>query len=162
MHTTFWWIITLIDTEQHNSVHFFSCQVIKKPLSMSWHWATAKKPLFKLSGKTEITKVNRSLYKLDTAFIKDWVVALWRAWRSWQWVTPFRRGFALCSIISHYYMSHLLPRNPMGEEESRTQTHTYRWYPACLAPIIPKANNTLWHLAKKELPFTATFTHLHN
>lgn len=55
---------------------------------------------------------------------------------------PFRRGFALCSIISHYYMSHLLPRIPMGEDthiHSHTHTYTYRWYPACLAPIIPKS-----------------------
>lgn len=79
-----------------------------------------------------------------TAFIKGWVVALLRAWQSRQWVTLFRRGFAPCSIISHYYMSHLLPRIPMGghihtQKHTRAHTSTYRWYPASLASRIPKS-----------------------
>lgn len=78
-----------------------------------------------------------------TAFIKGWVVALFRAWQSWQWVTLLRRGFAPCSIISHYYMSHLLPRIPMGEHTqtltyAHTGSHTFRWCHAHLATIMPK------------------------
>lgn len=75
-----------------------------------------------------------------TAFIKGWLVALLRAWQSWQWVTPFRRGFALCSIISHYCMSHLLPRIPMGGTR-HTHTHSHiQMIPGMqhIAPIAPK------------------------
>lgn len=37
----------------------------------------------------------------------------------------FRKGFALCSIISHYYMSHLLQRFPRGEAPHPQDTHTH-------------------------------------
>lgn len=87
-----------------------------------------------------------------TAFIKGWVVAPLCAWQSWQWVTPFRRGFALCSIISHYYMSHLLPRIPMGEEREKC-THTRigddTQHAAHSTHQPPKLSNTLWRPAKR-------------
>ena len=87
--------------------------IISGDFSLSWkNWGK----------QNEYASVNKS------AFIKDWAVAVLRAWQRWQWVTPFRRGFALCSIISHYYMSHLLPRIPMGRETHRhthTDTHTH-------------------------------------
>lgn len=86
-----------------------------------------------------------------TAFIKGWVVVLLHTWSSWQWVTPFRRVFAPCSIISHYGMSHLLPRLPMGEEgnththtltrtlaQTHTQAHTQDTH---TAPITPKTEH---------------------
>lgn len=76
-----------------------------------------------------------------TAVIRGWVLALLHAWQSWQWVTPFGKGFALCSIISHYYMSHLLPRIPMGGSRdtcTHIHTHKYRWYPALQHPSPPK------------------------
>lgn len=103
-----------------------------------------------------------------TPFIKGWVVALLCAWQSWQWVTLFRRGFALSSIISHYYMSHLLPRIPMGDytqthpyTPASSHTHTFRWYSACLASIIPKTSAAHSGTWPRDLRFT-TFTHLHN
>lgn len=79
-----------------------------------------------------------------TAFIKGWVVALLCAWQSWQWVTLFRRGFALSSIISHYYMSHLLPRIPMGDYKY-THTHTLTYEPTCshiqIIPCMPSKHH---------------------
>lgn len=100
----------------------------------------------KMKSSLGLSLKNKNIFEKNvTAFIKRWVVALLHAWQSWQWVTPFRRGFALCSIISHYYISHLLPKIPMGEERhihtrTRTHTYTYRWSPACSTqhPSPPK------------------------
>lgn len=85
-----------------------------------------------------------------TAFIKGRVCGLCCAWWSWQWVTPFKRGFALCSIISHYYMSHLPPRIPEGVTHTLLLTHIRtQMIPTlpCTAPITPKTIAP-WHPAK--------------
>ena len=132
-------------THTHTSGDFYS----------SWKTIPRKKN----KKQNEYASTNKPLTFNVTAFIKGRVLALLRTWQSWQWVTPFRRGFALCSIISHYYMSHLLPRIPMGEEETHTLKHTHthvQMIPGMqhIAPIAPeKPSNTLWRPAKRELPF---------
>lgn len=75
-------------------------------------------------GKNEYVSINMSLIENVTGLIKGEHLLFYEFGSADSGWPPFSKGFALCSIISHYYISHLLPRFPMGET-THAHTHTY-------------------------------------
>ena len=113
--------------------------------------------------RNDYASINMSLTGNVMVLIKDEHLLLYEFGSADSGWPPFSKGFALCSIISHYYMSHLLPKFPMGET-THTHTHTNDDRHVTHNSHRPLKSQQATHSGNwpRALPSTTTFTRLHN